>query len=150
MNNDFDFLHGEWNVANRGLAKRLVGSDDWREFPSECTCHGFFDGAGNFDEIRFPSRGFSGSSYRMFNPATKEWAIYWVDSRSGELQPPVFGSFENGIGTFYGDDEHEGTPVKVRYLWSKITPTSAQWEQAFSVDNGQTWETNWVMSFTRK
>ncbi len=86
----------------------------------------------------------------MFNPATKEWAIYWVDSRTGVLQPPVFGSFEGGIGTFYGDDEHEGTPVRVRYLWSKITPSSARWEQAFSVDNGQTWETNWVMEFTRK
>lgn len=149
MSNDFDFLHGEWNVVNRGLAKRLVGSDDWREFPGAATCHGFFDGAGSFDEISFPTRGFSGSSYRMFNPVTKEWAIYWVDSRSGELQPPVFGSFTDGIGTFYGDDEHEGAPVKVRYLWSKITPTSAQWEQAFSVDNGQSWETNWIMEFTR-
>jgi len=150
MSNDFDFLHGEWNVANRLLAKRLVGSDDWREFQGESSCHGFFDGAGSFDEISLPARGFSGSSYRMFNPATKEWAIYWVDSRTGVLQPPVFGSFEGGIGTFYGDDEHEGTPVRVRYLWSKITPSSARWEQAFSVDNGQTWETNWVMEFTRK
>lgn len=149
MSNDFDFLHGDWTVVNRRLVKWLVGSDEWEEFPGAHTCHGFFDGAGSFEEITFPSKGFSGSAYRVFNPDTKEWAIYWADSRTGTLQPPVFGSFHNGIGTFYGDDESAGTPVRVRYIWSKITPTSAQWEQAFSVDGEQTWETNWIMEFTR-
>jgi hypothetical protein len=30
---DFDFLVGTWDVTNRRLAKRHVGSDDWDEFP---------------------------------------------------------------------------------------------------------------------
>lgn len=150
MSNDFDFLHGEWTSRQRKLVKWLVGSDEWDEFPAESTCHGFFDGAGSFDEIAFPTKGHAGATIRMFNPDKQEWSIYWVDSRTGTLQPPVFGSFTDGVGTFYGDDEHQGTPVKVRYIWSKITPTAAQWEQAFSVDSGQSWETNWVMEFTRK
>jgi len=150
MSNDFDFLHGEWTSRQRKLVKWLVGSDEWDEFTGEHSAKGFFDGAGSFDENVFASKGFSGVSIRMFNPDKKEWAIYWVDSRTGTLQLPVFGSFENGIGTFYGDDEHQGIPVRVRYIWSKITPTSAKWEQAFSVDGEQTWETNWIMEFTRK
>jgi len=149
-NNDFDFLHGDWTVINRKLVKWLVGSDEWDEHPGESSCHGFFDGAGNFDEISFPTKGFSGATIRMFNPDKAEWSIYWVDSRTGILQPPVFGSFMDGVGTFYGDDEFGGTPVRVRYIWSKITPASARWEQAFSVDNGQTWETNWIMEFSRR
>jgi hypothetical protein len=32
---------------------------------------------------------------------------------------------------------------------SKITPNSAQWEQAFSEDGGKTWETNWIMELER-
>jgi hypothetical protein len=28
-------------------------------------------------------------------------------------------------------------------------PVRARWEQAFSEDSGQTWETNWVMVFGR-
>ena len=43
----------------------------------------------------------------------------------------------------------EGRDITVRYKWSGITATTARWEQAFSPDNGQTWETNWTADFTR-
>ena len=43
----------------------------------------------------------------------------------------------------------EGRPIRVRFLWSRITDTSARWEQAFSLDGGGSWETNWIMDFTR-
>lgn len=60
----------------------------------------------------------------------------------------------DGRGEFYGDDTHDGKDVRVRYVWSGISDTTARWEQAFSVDgdrNGErTWVTNWVMDFTRR
>jgi hypothetical protein len=31
----------------------------------------------------------------------------------------------DGIGEFYGDDAHHGTPVRVRFIWSGITGASA-------------------------
>jgi hypothetical protein len=34
-------------------------------------------------------------------------------------------------------------------MWSRITATSAHWEQALSSDGGKTWETNWIMEFQR-
>ena len=40
-------------------------------------------------------------------------------------------------------------PILVRFLWSDITPTTCRWEQAFSVDDGATWEVNWIMESTR-
>ncbi|MCH5670484.1 hypothetical protein [Streptomyces gilvus] len=39
--------------------------------------------------------------------------------------------------------------VRVRYVWAGVSPTSAHWEQAFSVDGGRTWVTNWIMGFSR-
>ncbi|WP_329084032.1 MULTISPECIES: hypothetical protein [unclassified Streptosporangium] len=150
MNSDFDFLHGSWDVVNRRLLKPLSGSDEWEEFPGTSVCHGFFGGAGIFDEIVFPTKGFSGATLRIFDTERELWGIYWVNSRFGTLQEPVFGAFADGRGVFYGDDTHEGAPIRVRYVWSQITPVSALWEQAFSTDGEETWETNWTMAHTRR
>lgn len=150
MNSDFDFLHGSWDVVNRRLVNRLSGSDEWEEFPSVAVCHGFFEGAGIFDEIVFPTKGFRGATLRIFDTQRERWAIYWVNSESGTLQAPVFGTFTDGKGVFYGDDFHEGTPIRMRFVWSEITPVSALWEQAFSADGEKTWETNWTMAHTRR
>jgi hypothetical protein len=54
------------------------------------------------------------------------------------------------VGEFYGDDTHQGTPVRARFIWSGITREAAHWEQAFSTDGGQTWVTNWYMDSTRR
>jgi hypothetical protein len=147
--NDFDFFAGTWNVANRRLTKRLAGSDDWEEFPGRSVARRFFDGAGSFDEIEFPTKGWRGASTRLYDPSTELWSIYWASSLTGRLDPPVAGRFVDGIGEFQGDDVWEGQPVRVRFIWSRITPTSARWEQAFSADGGREWETNWYMDFTR-
>jgi len=43
----------------------------------------------------------------------------------------------------HATDTLRGKPIKMRFTGSHITPTSARWEQAFSPDDGKTWETNW-------
>ena len=146
--NDFDFLHGTWDVANRRLRARLIGSDDWEEFTCASWCRSLFAGAANVDEIVFPD-GSAGATLRLYDQSAGTWSLYWASSTTGTLFPPVMGRFEDGVGTFYGEDTEGGVPVKVRFIWSRITATSARWEQAMSVDNGQTWETNWYMDHTR-
>jgi hypothetical protein len=148
-NQDFDFLTGSWTIANRRLRKILAGSTEWDEFSATSTCARLFDGAANIDEMFVPARGFSGLSLRLFEPGSGQWSIYWVNSRDGKLEPPVVGGFVDGVGTFYGDDVFEGAPIRVRFTWSHITPTTARWQQAFSVDGEATWETNWIMDLTR-
>jgi hypothetical protein len=145
---DFDFLVGSWSVLNRKLTQRLVGSDEWSETTAKATNWRVFGGLGNVDEIVFHD-GRSGLSLRVFDNATQAWSIYWAASGSSRLDPPVTGRFTDGRGVFYGDDTHLGDPVRVRFIWSDITPTSARWEQAFSTDGGETWEINWIMEFTR-
>jgi hypothetical protein len=79
------------------------------------------------------------------------WSLNWSSSRSGKLFPPVVGRFgPDGRGEFHGDDTHDGKDVRVRFVWSGISPTTARWEQAFSVDGEKTWVTNWVMEFARR
>ena len=148
---DFDFWIGSWKVRNRRLVERLAGSDEWEEFDAEVVARFLMDGLGNEDEFRTDhDGGFIGMSFRFFDPAEKRWSIYWADSRrSGVLDPPVFGTFEGDIGIFEGEDLFDGRPILVRFTWSGITTPTPRWEQAFSADGGETWETNWVMDFTR-
>lgn len=83
---------------------------------------------------------------RTWDPDTEQWSIHRLDSRHpGRLFPPVRGGFDKGVGTFLGDDECDGCAIRVRFLWSRITDRSARWEQAFSLDEGNSWETNWIM-----
>jgi Protein of unknown function (DUF1579) len=150
---DFDFLVGEWRVRHRRLKERLANSREWVDFEGTCTNRKLLDGRANVDEnwIGLPGGGYYGVGLRSYDPQTAQWAIWWVDARTphGAVDPPVKGRFANGVGTFYADDTLRGKPVRVRFVWSQITPSSAHWEQAFSPDGGQTWEINWVMEFTR-
>lgn len=145
---DFDFLHGSWTIANRKLRERLIGSDDWEEFTSTSEVRGLFDGQGNIDEILMPD-GTAGLTLRLFDTEREEWFLHWSNSMTGKLFPPTIGRFADGVGTFYGDDTEGDVAVRVRFIWSRVTPRSARWEQAFSTDGGETWETNWYMDLTR-
>jgi hypothetical protein len=148
---DFDFWPGEWEIHNRRLRERLAGSDEWEEFEARGTAWKILDGHGNADEYRTEHEGgFVGMSFRFFDPETRLWSIYWADSRrAGLLDPPVLGSFEGDVGVFEGDDTFDGKPIRVRFTWSGVTTPTPRWEQAFSEDAGETWETNWEMEFSR-
>ena len=148
---DFDFWMGRWDVHNRYLRTRLAGSDDWDEFASTSVARPLLDGIGNEDEFRTDyDGGFIGMSFRFYDPELDRWAIYWADTRRpGVLDPPVFGSFDGDVGVFQGAAAFEGRPIVMRFTWSEITTPAPRWEQAFSDDDGRTWETNWIMEFTR-
>jgi hypothetical protein len=148
---DFDFWIGCWNVRNRRLRERLAESDEWEDFEATVTARRILDGMGNED--RFCTEhdgGFVGMSFRFFDPDTGRWSIYWADSRRPSvLDPPLFGGFDGDVGVFEGEDVFEGRPIRVRFVWSRVTTPTPRWEQAFSADVGLTWETNWVMDFAR-
>jgi hypothetical protein len=85
---------------------------------------------------------------RLFDRLQRRWSIYWINSQGANLFPPVQGGFIGDHGEFYGEDEDDGKPVQVKFIWEKLGPIHARWSQAFSAD-GIRWETNWVMEFTR-
>lgn len=148
---DFDFLIGDWQIVNRRLAERLVGAETWDTFDATLSVRPILGGLGNVDEFRADWKGkqIEASTLRVFNPKTQEWSLYWVDNLTAIVQPPVVGHFRNGSGEFFAQDQHNGIPVLVRFIWKDITGNSAMWEQAFSIDEGTTWETNWTMEFAR-
>ena len=114
---DFDFLFGRWAVHNRRLRRRLAGSGEWEEFSADHVARPLLDGMGNEDEFRTDhDGGMIGMSFRFFDPKARLWSIYWADSRRcGRLDPPVVGSFADGIGMFEGH-RHAGRQADPRAL----------------------------------
>jgi hypothetical protein len=141
---DFDFLVGTWKLRNRKLKSRLNRSTDWMSFESRVEMHQILDGLGNIDKYTDQASGkpYEGVALRLFNPATRLWSIYWADSNSGSLDPPVVGSFENRIGHFFGRDTYKGQPIIVVFRWDVRNPSLPIWSQAFSTDEGKNWEWN--------
>jgi hypothetical protein len=149
---DFDFVLGRWKVKNRVLSKRLAGSASWYEFDATSVNRPIWDGKANIEDWdgTSPRGRIQGLGVRLYDPATKRWSVYWADQRTGILGlPAMVGSFKDGVGEFFSDGSFEGKPTRERVIWSRITKDSCRWEQALSVDGGKTWETNWIMDFTR-
>ena len=148
---DFRFLSGHFTVTHRRLAERLVGSTDWTTFQTELWGYPVMGGAGFVDEMRgqLPDGEFWGLTLRVHEPSTDRWSLYWVDTWNPRLCPPLTGSFENGVGEFLGPQDEKGVPILARFRWTDISEDGAQWEQAFSADDGANWETNWYMRFER-
>jgi hypothetical protein len=146
--NDFDFLIGKWKMHNRHLNKRLENCKEWTEFDSSDENTKILDDTADMDTYsttEFPGQEgklFQGLTLRLFNPKTRLWSLYWVASNTGVLDPPVVGSFENGVGHFFCKDTFKGKPIIVMFRWDARNKDRPVWGQAFSPDGGKTWEWN--------
>jgi hypothetical protein len=147
--NDFDFLVGKWKMHNRHLDKRLADCHDWTEFDSSSVNTKILTGAADMDTYSstdFPGMGgklFEGLTLRLFDPKTRLWSLYWIASNTGRIEAPVVGSFDqNGVGHFFGKDTLNGKPILVVFRWDARNKERPIWGQAFSQDNGKTWEWN--------
>jgi len=148
---DFDFIIGDWKVKHRRLKDILNDSDEWIEFSGESSTVRTLGGFGNIEDnhLHFPDSSVRAKAIRSYNSETGEWSIWWLDGRNpNALDTPVVGKFHEGIGRFYADEIYNGTSIKIRFIWNSTIPKKPTWEQAFSKDNGITWETNWLMEFS--
>ncbi len=149
--NDFDFYEGKWKLRNKKLKARLNNCTEWTTFESTQEMYRVLNGLGNIDNYlaTFNDEPFEGMSVRLFNPKIKLWSIYWADSNEGVLQPPVIGCFENDIAHFFTKDKFNGKDILVVFRWDTRDKENPIWSQAFSGDNGKTWEWNWYMYFSK-
>jgi hypothetical protein len=146
---DFDFLVGDWQIHHRYLRAK----DEWTEMEGTVINRPLMGSSANIEEHTF--NGAKGTTYglalRSYDAKKSQWSIWWLDSRdpSRNLDPPMQGHWESGVGKFYGTASLNDKTLPARFIWSVLSPTAARWEQAYSYDDGKTWETNWVMELKR-
>jgi len=146
----FDFIIGDWHVRHRRLNSRLSGCTEWTVFEGLSCTRQILGGFGNVEDnvLRFPEGEVRAAAFRSFDRSTRKWSIWWLDGRNPhQLDAPVVGEFTGTKGVFFADDSLRGQPIKVRFIWHTNPGSNPTWEQAFSPDAGETWETNWTMEF---
>ena len=149
---DFDFEDGTWKIHLKRLQHPLTGSHTWTEFDGTTTTRRLWNGGAHIEQ--FETSGASGRveglTLRIYDRESHRWSIYWANSKNGQLGlPAMVGEFKDGVGEFYDQEPWNGRMIFVRFIWSKITPDSAHFEQSFSDDGGRTWEVNWITDQTR-
>ncbi|WP_454713750.1 DUF1579 domain-containing protein [Caulobacter segnis] len=149
---DFDFFIGSWTVRHRRLRKRLAGNTEWEEFDGTTVCQALLGGVVNLNESKAmrATGPTTGMGLRAYDAKTDTWADWYLSAANPhEIGPPGIGRFANGVGTFLSDETFEGRPIKVRGQFRSLSPGEAQWDQAFSPDGGVSWETNWIMRYSK-
>ena len=146
---DFDFEFGEWTVEMSRLVEPLTGSDAWVEYQGTSVVRRVWGGRANLGEldVQGPAGHIQGLSLRLYNPESGQWSIFWASSRDGALGEAMVGGFRDGIGEFHNREHLDGKPIDVRFLFTDLTRNTFQLEQAFSDDDGSSWEANWIARF---
>ena len=147
---DFDYLVGAWITHQKRLKVTGAGSSDWQDAPSNRHCALALLGGIEFaDQSRFPDGSPAGLFLFGYNRTKQQWALYWINVKTGQPDAGTVGGFTGTRGDFYGSDvDGKGRPVKVRVRWTVFDHDHVRWEQAFSYDD-RTWETNWISDYTR-
>lgn len=141
---DFDFSLGTWRTEVR-VRPPLSGSD-WSEYVGTSVVRPIWDGRANLVELDVAGPGgrIVGLNLRLYDPQARRWSLHYASSRTGELTPPVTGSFTNGVGEFTSSEMLEGREVLVKFLISQEAPGQWRYVQSYSGDGGESWEANWI------
>jgi hypothetical protein len=148
---DFDFNLGTWKTHVSRLVHPLTGSTTWVKYEGISVVRKVWDGRATLFELEVngPAGHIEGVGLRLYNPQSHQWSLNWANSNDGTMTRPMIGEFRNGRGEFFDQEIFNDRAIMVRNGFSYITSNSSRFEQAFSTDGGKTWETNWVMTFTR-
>jgi hypothetical protein len=151
---DFDFEIGTWKThleLNARIGHPFTGPNTWSEYEGTSVVRKIWNGKGNIVELEAdgPTGHVEGLNMHLYNPQSHQWSLNFANGKVGTIGVPTVGEFHDGRGEFYDQETINGRVMLVRNIWSKITPNSCHFEQAFSDDGGKTWESNWVVTDTR-
>jgi len=135
-----DFWIGEWKVqwdnsdGTSGEGKNIVNS-----ILNGCVIEENFNGN--------PGINFKGKSFSVYNHTQKIWEQTWVDTEGNYM---VFtGSKEDNKMILSRKINNEGNEITQRMVFYNIEENKFDWNWESSKDNGNTWQHNWKLHYTR-
>jgi hypothetical protein len=152
---DFDFWLGDWTLVQR------IWSGDGNEFeryPARNKVRAI-EGDGALietfqGEVRFFWLGMQepeqvrGASVRAYDPDSRQWRIFWIDTLEPQFGPPFNGDFSGVAGEFLLTDQPPGIPPS-RIRFEPHTEGTVDWEMAIATPDGKDWQRLWTIKFHR-
>jgi hypothetical protein len=148
---DFDFNMGRWTTRIRAVSKPLSSPAAWSDLSGTHAVYRLWEDWANIGQLEVDGPGghVEDLALRLYDRKTRQWRVYFANSTTGTLDPPMVGAFKDGVGTFVGMDAVEGKTVLTRNVWSGVTATSCRQDWAISTDGGATWVPTWTSVDTR-
>ena len=141
----FDFNMGRWMTKIRAVAHPLSAPGAWSDLHGTHVVYRLWDDWANIGQLEVDGPGghVEDLALRLYDRKTRQWRVYFANSQSGTLAPPMVGAFENSTASFVGLDEVNGQTVLTRNIWSEIGATSCRQDWAISTDGGKSWVPTW-------
>ena len=100
---DFDFELGSWKIHLKRRLHPLTGSNTWIDFDGTSVTRKLWDGRAQIEEFETDGLGghIEGLTLRTYDPQTRQWRLYWANSKDGAVVVPQIGKFKDGQGEFY-------------------------------------------------
>jgi hypothetical protein len=133
----FDFWLGDWNVTNP--AGKLAGTNNVTLIEDGCVLQEHWQSAG----------GSAGTSFNLYNAATKQWHQTWVDNSGGLLL--LDGGLSNGAMVLTQNRRlPDGSAALERITWTPLASDRVRqlWDR--SMDGGKHWRVIFDGIYTRK
>lgn len=146
----FDFNMGHWSTQIRAVENPLSAPGVWSNLHGTHVVYRLWGDWADIGQLEVdgPSGHIEDMALRLYDRKTQQWRVYFANSKSGVLLPPMVGEFKDGVGTFVFMDEQEGKTVLTRNVWSNITSKSCNQDWAISTDGGKTWVSTWISTDT--
>lgn len=147
----FDSHIGTWHTSLKRLKDPLTSSTTWLVYKGTTTVRAVLNGRANLVELEVAGEAgrIDGVSLRLYDPRSGQWTLNYANLADGTLATPSIGRFEGTRGEFYSDEKIRGHDVRVRFVIEALGPDIIRFEQSFSIDDGRTWEVNWIATDTR-
>ena len=136
----FDFWVGDWNLTWKNQdGTTAVGTNHVLKI---------LDGKVIQENFEDKKNNFRGTSISVYNEKKREWHQAWADNQGG---------YFNFIGDISGDSRVFRTQMKEvdekkiiqRMRFYDIKKDSLIWDWEMSKNDGQTWELQWRINYTR-
>src|ERR1051325_11527136 len=95
---DFDFDVGVWHTHIKRIKDPLSGGTHSIELEGTVTVRKVWGGKAELEEIETegPEGRWEGMTLFLYNPKAQQWSMNFINSKVGELGPPLLGELKDG------------------------------------------------------